>query len=174
MLIRQTNNRAKRRLSRRSNAYRKRWKDLNEGRFRTFLGAWLGVSILGQSARHFTKKEPAWLSQLGDGRLFGKLPSDLWRLYSANFVAHEHRDTILFKKSIREQRIRFYGIKKFSEIVYSNSRKSREPPNTISGDETITRLYSKKARDIRMRTSKKNESGILNQNLCGANDEYQG
>ena len=59
-------------------------------------------------------------------------------------------------------------------MVYGNCRKSRDPPRTISGDETITRLYSKRATDIRMRTSKKNESGILNQNLCGANDEYDG
>ena len=114
------------------------------------------------------------MSQLEERKLFGKLTSDLYRLYSANFVAHEHRDTLLFKKSIREQRFRYYGIQKLSEIVYSNSRKSREPPRSISGDETITRMYSKKASEIRMRTSKKNESGILNQNLCGANDEYEG
>ena len=60
-----------------------------------------------------------------------------------------------------------------SEIVYGNSRKSREPPNFFSGDETITRLYTRKATDIRMRTSKKNESGILNQNLCGSNEGYE-
>ena len=87
---------------------------------------------------------------------------------------HDHRDTILLKKSVQEQRIRFYGNKKISDIIYSNSRKSRDPPKSISGNETITRLYSKKAREIRMRTSKKNERKILNQNLCGDNDEYAG
>ena len=33
-------------------------------------------------------------------------------------------------------------------------------------------MYTKKATDVRMRTSKKNESGILNQNLCGSNQGY--
>ena len=145
---------------------------MEETQFRTFLGVWMGIAMLGIGSRHLSKKKPVWLSQLGERRLFGKLPSDLYRLYSANFVAHEHRDTVLFRRSIREQRNRFYGNKTFSEIVYSNSRRSRDPPKSISGDETITRLYTKKLTEIRMRTSKKNESGVLNQNLCGANDEY--
>ena len=172
LLCTRTNERAKRTLRRRSNAYKKRWQDMGEDQFRTFLGVWLGVAIMRVGSRHLSKKEPVWLSQLGEGKLFGKLPTDLYRLYSANFVAHEHRDTVLFKKSIIEQRFRFYGNKKFSDIVYSNSRRSRDPPISISGDETITRLYTKKLTEIRMRTSKKNESGVLNQNLCGANDEY--
>ena len=33
-------------------------------------------------------------------------------------------------------------------------------------------MYTKKATDVRMRTRKKNESGILNHNLCGSNEEY--
>ena len=49
---------------------------------------------------------------------------------------------------------------------------SRDAPNVFSGDETITRVYTRKATDIRMRTSKKNESGILNQNLCSSNEGY--
>ena len=56
--------------------------------------------------------------------------------------------------------------------MYENSRKSRDPPNIFSGDETITRMYTKKATDVRMRTRKKNESGILNQNLCASNEGY--
>ena len=87
-------------------------------------------------------------------------------------MAHSHRDTVLFKRSIKEQRIRFYGNQRLSEIVYGNSRKARDPPEFISGDETITRLYTQRATDIRMRTSKKNESGILNQNICGSNEGY--
>jgi len=58
--------------------------------------------------------------------------------------------------------------------VYRNSRNARQVPISISADETITRLYSQKARQIRMRTAKKNESGIKNQSICGANDEYEG
>ena len=81
---------------------------------------------------------------------------------------------MFFKKSINVQRIRFYGMKEFSDIVHENSRKSRYPPVSVSGDETITRLYSKKATDFRMQSSKKNGSGILNQSLCGANDGYDG
>ena len=80
---------------------------------------------------------------------------------------------MLFKQSIREQRIRFYGNSELNRIVYSNSRLARDPPAKISGDETITRLYTRKATDIRMRTAKKNESGILNQNLCGSNKGYK-
>ena len=118
------------------------------------------------------KGKPEWVSQLGRNKLFGKLPTDLYRLWSANFVGHNHRDTMLFKKSIREQRIRFYGVEELTKIVYGNSRKARDPPAKISGDETITRLYIKKATDIRMRTRKKNESGALNQNLCGSNEGY--
>ena len=59
MLIHRTNKRAEIRLSRRSKAYSKRWKNLNKERLRTFLGAWCGVSILRVSSRHLTKKEPA-------------------------------------------------------------------------------------------------------------------
>ena len=36
----------------------------------------------------------------------------------------------------------------------------------------VTRTYTRKNTEIRMRTSKKNESGILNQNLCGSNEGY--
>ena len=59
-----------------------------------------------------------------------------------------------------------------NDIVYGNTRRARDPPMYISGDETITRLYTRKATDVRMRTKKKNESGILNQNLCGSNEGY--
>ena len=127
----------------------------------------LGVAILGKGPRHLMRKEPRWISQLGEGRLFEKLPCDLYRLWCSNFAAHSHRDTRLFKKSIREQRIRFYGNDRLNKIVYGNSRKARDPPGFVSGDETITRLYTRKATDVRMRTKKKNESGILNQNICG-------
>ena len=51
--------------------------------------------------------------------------------------------------------MRFYGNKRLNDIIYSNSRNARDPPGYISGDETITRLYKRKATDIRMRTSKK-------------------
>ena len=112
------------------------------------------------------------MSQLGPGKLFEKIPTDLYRLWNNNSVAHRHKDTLLFKKSIREQRIRFYGNKELNEIIYGNSKKAREPPSIVSGDETITRLYTSKATDVRMRTSKKNESGILNQNICGSNQGY--
>ena len=56
--------------------------------------------------------------------------------------------------------------------MYRNARNARDPPRWVSGDETVTRLYSLKASDIRMRTGKKNESGILNQNICGSNVGY--
>ena len=79
----------------------------------------------------------------------------------------------MFRESIREQRQRFYGNAEFSRIVYQNARLARDPPPNISGDETITRFYGKKAVDIRMRTKKKNESGILNQNICGSNVGYK-
>ena len=78
----------------------------------------------------------------------------------------------MFRRSIREQRERFYGNKNLNDIVYGNSRKAREPPVRISGDETITRTYTRKGSDICMRTRKKNESGILNQNLYGSNEGY--
>ena len=122
--------------------------------------------------RHFMRKRPRWISQVGEGRLFSKIPSYLFMMMSSNFVAHSHRDTKLFKKSINEQRIRFYGNAKLNEIIYGNSRRARDPPSRISGDETVTRTYTRKAVDIRMRTSKKNESGILNQNLCSSNKGY--
>ena len=57
--------------------------------------------------------------------------------------------------------------------MYQQARIARDPPSFISGDETITRMYGRKATDIRMRASKKNESGILNQNLCSNNDGYK-
>ena len=66
----------------------------------------------------------------------------------------------MFRESIREQWIRFYGNAEFSGIVYQNAGLARDPPPNISGDETITRFYGKKAVDIRMRTSKKNEAGF--------------
>ena len=173
ILCERTNARAKRRFSQRSSAYGKRWQDMTTGgRFSTFLGCHVGISIIGVGSRHLENKEPKWISQHREKGLFGKLPTDLYRLWSANFVAHSHRDSILFKKSIKEQRIRFYGNKLINDIIYSNARRAREPPMFISGDETITRLYTRKATDIRMRTAKKNESGILNQNLCGSNEGY--
>ena len=174
LLCDRTNSRAKRRLSRSSSdAYKTRWKDLTlGGRLSTFLGVHLGVSIIGVGPRHLMKQKPEWMSQQGEKKLFGKITTDLYRLWSTNLVAHKHRDSILFKKSIREQRIRFYRNKQFSEIIYANSRKARDPPLTISGNETITRLYTQKATDVRMRTKKKNESRILNQNLCGSNKGY--
>ena len=89
-------------------------------------------------------------------------------------MAHDHRSTILFKKSIKEQRLRFYGVEDLANEVYANSQIAREAPISASADETITRLYSQKAKDIRMRTAKKNESGIKNQSICTANDEYEG
>ena len=54
LLIHRTNKRAERRLSRRSNAYSKRWKNLSKERLRAFLGARFGVSILRVSLRHLT------------------------------------------------------------------------------------------------------------------------
>ena len=98
------------------------------------------------------KAEPRWLSQ---GELFRKLPHDLFVLWSSNFSAHTHKDSLLFKKSVMEQRMRFYGNKRLNDIIYGNSRNARDPPGYISGDETITRMYTRKATDIRMRTSKK-------------------
>ena len=173
LLCLRTNKRAKRNLARRSEGYRKNWIDMSKAGLSTFLGMWMGMAILDMSSRLLSKEKPEWLSQLGEKKLFGKMPSNLWRLYSSHFVAHEHRDSVLFKRSVREQRLRFYGNKEFSEIVYSNSRKSRDPPRSVSGDETVTRLYTKKLTEIRMRTHKKNESGVLNQNICGSNDEYE-
>ena len=118
------------------------------------------------------KRTPPWISQKGVQQLFSKLPGDLYRLWGTHFVARNHRDSILFKKSIREQLLRFYGVERLNKMVYGNSRKARDPPLIVSGDETITRLYTQKASDIRMRTSKKNESGALNQNICGSNEGY--
>ena len=136
------------------------------------MAVYLGTAILGIGPRHLMRKEPKWISQLGKQGLFQKIPCNLYRLWATHFVAHEHRSTMLFKKSIQEQRERFYGVQRFSNIVYGNCRKARDPPARFSGDETITRCYTRKATDIRMRTSKKNESGILNQNLCGSNKGY--
>ena len=78
-------------------------------------------------ARHLMKKSPRWISQLDKDHLFEKLPSDLYRLWSGNLVAHELCDSVLFKRSILEARYRFYGNKEFSDIVYENSRKARDP-----------------------------------------------
>ena len=174
LLCDRTNMRAKRRLRRcTSDQYKKVWQDLQPGAvFSTFFGAYLGVAFLAVGERHLEKKSPRWISQQGEGRIFEKIAGNLFRLLNAHFVAHTHKDTVLFKRSIREQRIRFYGNEELSHIVYGNSIESREPPNTFSGDETVTRCYTKKATDIRMRTSKKNESGILNQSLCGSNEGY--
>ena len=174
LLCKRTNMRARRKLRKCNNdAYKALWRDLEPGPiFSTFFGVYLGVSFLGVGERHLEKLNPSWITQKGEGRLFGKIPGGLFRILNAHFVAHAHRDTILFKRSIREQRIRFYGVKRLSEIIYQNSRKSREPPNTISGDETVIRCYTKKATDVRMRTSKKNESGILCQGLCSSNEGY--
>ena len=57
--------------------------------------------------------------------------------------------------------------------MYCPARLPRNLPLVISGDENITRLYGRKATDVRMRTSKKNESGILNQNLWSSNEGYK-
>ena len=119
------------------------------------------------------KEHPVWISQLGEGHLFEKLPTKLFRMWNSSFVGHRHKDTVLFRKSIIEQRKRFYGTTEFSRTVYSQARLPRDPPHVISGDETITRMYGRKATDVRMRTSKKNESGILNQNLCSSNEGYK-
>ena len=174
LLCRCTNLRAQRRLSRcRNDQYKNLWRDLKPGSmFSTFFGAYLGVAFLGVGERHLEKTKPEWISQNGEKRIFGKITGGLFRMISAHFVAHTHKDTILFKKSIREQRIRFYANEQLSKIIYGNSRDSREAPNIFSGDETITRCYTKKATDIRMRTAKKNESGILNQSLCSSNEGY--
>ena len=58
--------------------------------------------------------------------------------------------------------------------VYRNSRNAWQVPISLSAHETIIRLYSQKARQIRMRPAKKNESDIKNQSIWGANDEYEG
>ena len=56
LMIDNTNERAKRRLSRsKSEAYKNRWIDMTEGGFRTFLGVWLGTAMIGVAARHMTK-----------------------------------------------------------------------------------------------------------------------
>ena len=141
--------------------------------FYTFLGIYLGTSILGIGTRHLMRRSPTWSSQLGKNRLFEKITTDLYRLWFANFVAYTHRDTLLFKKSIIEQRIRFYGVEELNNIIYSNTRRSRDPPAVGSGDERITRMYSKRTTDIRMRTSKKNESGLLDQSICSSNEGYK-
>ena len=105
LLCTRTNARAKRRLAKcNSETYRNRWKDITNGpRFWLFLGVYLGCAILKIGSRHLMKGKPEWVSQLGRNKLFGKLPTDLYRLWSANFEGHNHRDTMLFKKSIREQ-----------------------------------------------------------------------
>ena len=173
MAIERTNNRAERNLKGKSENYRKIWKPLKQGpRLWTFLCVWFGTAILGVTARHLMKTTPEWLSQVGDKKLFEKVTGNLYRMWCSHWCGHSHRDTVLFRKSIREQRKRFYGNMEFEKIVYDNSRRARDCPLSVSGDETITRLYSKKATDIRMRTSKKNESGILNQNLCCSNVGY--
>ena len=81
MMIDKTNKRVKRRLSRsNSDASKKRWVDMTEGGFRTFLGVLLGVAMLGVGARHMTKANFKWLNQMKENELFGKLPLNLWRL----------------------------------------------------------------------------------------------
>ena len=81
LLINSTNRRAARRLARSpSDAYKKRWKDMTKGGFRTFLGVHLGTAMLGVGFRQLAKRLPTWVSQLGVGRLLEKLPTDLYRL----------------------------------------------------------------------------------------------
>ena len=70
----------------------------------------LGSAMLGIAPRHLMRKEPRWISQLGKHGLFQKIPCNLYRLWATHFVAHEHRSSMLFKKSIQEQRERFYGV----------------------------------------------------------------
>ena len=174
MLCTATNKRAKRVLSKsKSREHKKRQRDLEEGPiFWTFLGTYLGVSVLGISSRYLMKSTPLQLSQAGENRLFAKVSGNLFRLQSSNFSAHTRRDSVLFKKSITEQRIRFYGNDALNNLIYLNSRRARDAPIQVSGDETVTRMYTQRATDIRMRTSKKNESGILNYNICGTNVGY--
>ena len=175
LVCERSNERMRRKLAKcESEDYKRIWKPLVPGpRLWTFLAAWIGSAILKKGASHLMKKEPAWISQLGEGHLFEKLPTNLFRMWRSCFVGHSHRDTILFRKSIMEQRKRYYGTNDFSKIVYSQARLARDPPPFMSGDETITRMYGRKATDVRMRTSKKNESGILNQNLCSSNHGYE-
>ena len=81
LLCKRTNKRAHRLLSKStSDAHKNRWQDLTiGGRLSTFLGVHIGVAILGIGARRVMKKEPEWISQLGEKRLFGKIPTDLYR-----------------------------------------------------------------------------------------------
>ena len=53
-----------------------------------FFDVHLGVSILGIGSRHLMKRTPTWISQLGSGKLFEKLPTNLYRIWSANLCAH--------------------------------------------------------------------------------------
>ena len=57
-----------------------------------------------------------------------------------------------------------------NDNVYGNARAARDPSMFISDDGTITRLCIRKATDIRMRTKKKKECVVQNQNLCGSNE----
>ena len=60
LLCSRTNARAKYRLSKSSSeAYKKRWKDLNQLRFSTFMGVHLGVAILGIGSRHQMRCKPS-------------------------------------------------------------------------------------------------------------------
>ena len=104
LLCERTNERAKRSLKRcRNEEYKKRWVNLDPGPvFSTVFGAFLGVAFLGVGSRHLMKKNPAWLSQYGENKLFGKITGNQYRLISAHFVAHSHTDSILFKKSVME------------------------------------------------------------------------
>ena len=68
--------------------------------FSTFFGAFLGVAFLGVGSRHLMKKNPAWLSQYGENKLFGKITGNQYRLISAHFVAHSHRDSLLFRNQL--------------------------------------------------------------------------
>ena len=111
-----------------SEKYIRVWKDFTDGpRFWTFIAVYLGSAILGIGPRHLMQQEPEWISQTGEKRLFYKIPGDLFRLQATHFCAHDHRSTVLFRKSIREQRQRFYGIANFSKIVYGNCRSARDP-----------------------------------------------
>ena len=83
LMIDETTKRAKGRLSRsNSDAYKKRWVDMTEGSFRTFLGVWLGVAMLGVGVRHMINADLKWRNQTKENELFGKLPLNLWRLKS--------------------------------------------------------------------------------------------
>ena len=76
LLCERTNARARRKLTN-----KKRWRDMKDGPiFQSFLGAFIGVAMLKVGSRHLMKKTPKQISQIGEGGLFEKLPTDLFRL----------------------------------------------------------------------------------------------